>query len=359
MRLRFGWAGVACAVWGLACVADGQQNATPRIVLSQEAWDFGTVWQEARPAFTLTVRNDGGAELQLTDVKSTCGCTVVEPGRNALPPGQATEIRVTYDTQGKQGHVESKVIITSNDPARPKVEFNIKGFVKRAVTATPQGGLVIRTLDTKPGQTGKVRLENQMEEPMRVQLKRSSVPQVDLEVKEITPGSVYEVIGRTNREMRPGITRGTIQLSTGLSREPMLTVHVQVLVLSRVDPVPPVILVTKDMQAPGQRVVSLQYYGTSNFHVTGAACKHPGVTVSLDPPQPPGPLAALSPAPTALVQARVNIPPFSQIPPEGAVVAFTTDDPGCPHVEVLVTTDKAAYELKMYGPPAGEEKPIP
>jgi hypothetical protein len=338
-----------------------QSPAAPRLTLSQDSWDFGAVWHPQGATLTLIVKNEGDAPLEISDVRTTCGCTLVETGRKSVPPGETTDIKVRYNSEGKQGHVESKVIISSNDPQRPTVEMKISGEVKRAVKRTPLGGFVIRTLDTEPGQTGTVRLENQMPEPMKLRLSGSNLQDwLDVEIKEVTPGQVYDVVGRTKKELPPEGLRGTLQFDTGLSKEATMTVHARIHVLSRVELVPPVIyLDPKHDNKPSERWVSLQYYGHDAFSVTQAECKTPGVHVKLRPTEPPSSgLENIVPRMTSLVRTTVSLPPASAIPPEGAVIEYTTSDPQFPEVRVRVTTDTQVWHATIQGPPEGPMKPL-
>ncbi|MCK4341819.1 MAG: hypothetical protein KAY37_08870 [Phycisphaerae bacterium] len=288
-----------------------------------------------------------------------------QPVRLVIPSGESTEIHVQYDTHGKQGDQEAKVIISSNDPRRlyhdtrykeGEAVFKVKGFVKRAITRTPLGGLVIKSTDTKPGQAGTVRLENQMSEPLKLKLKSSSLREMDVEIKEITPGLVYDVVGRTNREIKPGTIRGELVFTTRLTREPEFTVHVRIKIMWNVESSPPVLFFRKDNDKPMQRAVKLQYYGSESplsFQVTGTECTCKDISVQVGKTLPPLPwMKKMTPPIRAYVDVKVSLPPPSQLPPEGAVITFTTNDPQRPKIEVLVTTDKAAFEAKMYSPPA-------
>jgi hypothetical protein len=351
----------------LAATAVAQNAPAPKIVLQPTSWDFGQVWQEEQQSFTLTVKNEGNADLLISEVRTTCGCTVAQPERTTVPPGQTTTVKVQYDTQGKQGDVSSKVIVLCNDPRRgadllndepnPKqgeAHFKIKGFVKRAILKEPLGGLVVRSLDPKPGQSGKVRLKNQMPEPMRLQLKSSTIRELDVEIKEITPGMEYEVIGRTARELKVGKVRGDLLFTTGLTKEPEFTVPARIEMLAPIELVPPVMYLLKTDKEPVQRVVNLQYYGADGvekFRVTDAQCKDPRIKVTVGPTQPPEEWmrTKLTPPVTAVVRSNVSLPPGAEIPPEGALIEYTTTDPQCPKVDVLVTTDKEAFEARMYG----------
>jgi hypothetical protein len=344
-----------------AGLAAAQTPAAPKLTLSQDSWNLGEIWHPQSATLTLIVKNEGDAPLEITDVRTTCGCTLVEPGRKSVPPGETTDVKVRYNSEGKQGHVESKVIIESNDPQRPTVEMPISGEVKRAVNRTPIGGLVIRTLETKPGQTGTVRLENQMPEPMKLRLSGSNLQEwLDIEIKEITPGQVYDVIGTTKKELPPEGLHGRLVFDTGLSKETELTVYARVDVLSRVQIVPPVIFLDpKRDNKPSERWVSLQYYGPGEFSVTKGESKTPGITVKLRPAEKPSfGLEKLTPKITSLVRTTVSLPPASAIPPEGAIIEYTTSDPLFPKVRVEVTTDTRVWQERIHGPPEPPVTPL-
>lgn len=359
---RFTWLVVLLTCASLPGVALPQETKVPKLVLSQEAWNFGEVWHPDSPTMTLIVRNEGNAELVLTNVTSTCGCTVVQPARDRIPAGENTEVTVRYNSEGKQDHVDSKVIIESNDPVRPKVEMRIDGVVRRAVKRTPLGGLTIRSLDPSAGQTGSIRLENQMSEPMKLKLISTNLPDLDVSVEETTPGLVYIVTAKTKHELPPGsLRRGRLIFSTGLSKESQLSIGARVEIMSRVQVMPPIIyLDPKTATTASERAVSLQYYGTGPFNVTGATANHPDIKVTVRAPEPPiGGLEKLTPKLTCVVRTQVKLPPASALPPEGAVITYTTDDKDFPKFEVLVTSDPREWDLKLRGPPESPQQPVP
>lgn len=352
--------GVVLLVTG--AVAQDSAPSGPRIALSQTFWDFGEVWHQEKPTFMLTVKNEGDAPLLIKDVRTTCGCTAAQPSRREIPPGETAEIKVQYDTEGKQGDQDSKVLIYTNDPRQlghepgqkpGEAHFLVKGFVKRAITKTPLGGLAIRSLDPRPGQTGVVRLENQMPEPMQLKLLSNNIRELEVEIKEVKPGMVYDIVGRTKQEMKRGILRGKLEFSTGLAKEPRFIVHTQVRIFNILEPVPAAMLLEKD-DTPVQRVVSLHYFGEGGpekFKVTGVECPNKEVRVTYGDTLPAEPwMKTMTPPITAHVQAQVFLPPGNKLPPEGVRITFSTSLQECPQVEVLATTDKGAFERIMYGP---------
>lgn len=324
----------------------------PKLVVSQEQWDWGKAWEDEPQSTTITLRNDGDMKLVLSDVRSTCGCTVAQPEKRELAPGESTSLAVRFDTHGKQGDVSSKVIIESNDQARPKLEIVIKGFVKRAITREPLGGLVIRSLDGNPGQSAKVKLQNTLAEPMKLELVGNSIPEVKVDIVELNAGVAYEIVGTTTREIKPGVVRGDLTFKSGLSREKTFTLPVRVQIMSKVEAVPSAILLKPNDQAV-ERTVSLQYYGSGGpqaFTVTGAKSSLASVEPIIGITMPAQEwMKRMTPPITAVVDNKIKIPAASELPAGGVTVEFATSDPDVPKVEVIITTDKNVFEDRMYG----------
>lgn len=246
------------------------------------------------------------------------------------------------------------MIIKSNDPQRPEVHVNVKGFVKRAIIKDPLGGLVIKTLERKPGQVGTVRLKNQMDEPMRLQYLRSTIPDVEVELREITPGLEVEVIGRTKGELKKDRYKGEVFFSTGLKREPEFSVYVSIRVMPRVDPSPPAMLLLKEPK-PVTRVGSLHCYAPDaleKFRITAIECADPNVKVSFEPTRPPERWMTerMKPPITATAKFTVDIAAPDKLVNDIAKVLISTTDPEFPKIELLVTTNKDAFRAVVYGP---------
>lgn len=343
---------LALAVFGLGVALAHAQNGHAELLLSQPSWEFGDVWADDKANFVLQIKNGGTADLLLHEVTTSCGCTAAQPERKVIPPGETTAIRVAYDTHGKQGKQNSKVIIRCNDPQKPRVEFPVSGFVKRAVTREPLGGLVIRTLNSSPGDSGLVTLENQMPEPMKLELVSNNADFFELQVVEVEPGLKYQIVGRTKKSMAPGRYTGEIVFKTGLSREPEFHVPASLQVLSEVELSPPVMLFASDEKTL-TRPVRLYYYGADGvkgFQVLGVECDRDDVKVDLGPTVVPDPwMATMKPTITAQVIANVTVPHPTAFPPKGIPIVFRTNVKGLERIELIATTDRQVMNDVMYG----------
>lgn len=348
-----GWAGVG--------LAQGIPPAAPKVVLSQDSWNFGEVWHLEKPRLTIQIRNAGTADLRIEPIQSTCGCAVAHVQRDVLPPGESTFFHMRFDTKGKQREVEATLIINSNDPERPTIHFRTHGFVKRAVNVDPDGGLAIRCREGKAGLTMKARLENQTPEPMKLKLSGTTLPDLlEVELKEVHAGLAYEVAAWTKNDLPPGIVRGTLRFDTGLEREKTYEVNVRIQVVAPLDPSPPVLwLDPAEGTGPTERMVNVFYYGTEPIAVHQVECPIRGVSALVMPLQEASAgMKRMSPPVTSWFQIKVALPPASALPPEGTTIVFHTNDPRCPQLELPVTTDRALLERSLKGPDPGPMRTI-
>ena len=89
--------------------------------------DPGTIEKGADGVRTFKFTNTGNAPLIISQVKSTCGCTVPKKPDGPILPGEEGEIQVKYDTN-KVNPIRKTITVTSNADT-PTVALKIKGTV--------------------------------------------------------------------------------------------------------------------------------------------------------------------------------------------------------------------------------------
>jgi len=104
----------------------------PQLNLLENKIDFGTV--EAGKTYTrqLKFTNNGKANLLISEVSSSCGCTVPRWPKNYIVPGDSSEIIVEYNGKDKQGYQEKVLTIYSNtNPVENTIKIiaNIKSKI--------------------------------------------------------------------------------------------------------------------------------------------------------------------------------------------------------------------------------------
>ncbi|MBR9861805.1 DUF1573 domain-containing protein, partial [bacterium] len=64
--------------------------------------------------FSYGFKNTGSADLKITHVHPTCGCTVAKWPKEAIAPGKTGSIDVEFDTKDRVGYNAKGVNIESN-----------------------------------------------------------------------------------------------------------------------------------------------------------------------------------------------------------------------------------------------------
>jgi hypothetical protein len=111
--------------------------AAPAIVVEGLHYDFGEVVQGGKTDHVYRFQNSGDEVLELSDVRSSCGCTAVRLSQPRLEPGAVGELRVSFDSAGFQGRVHKNISFNTNDPDKPTVVFDLKGVVKVQLFVEP------------------------------------------------------------------------------------------------------------------------------------------------------------------------------------------------------------------------------
>lgn len=338
---------VSVATLGLTFAA---QAAQPKITLSTELWDFGDVWYGQKLNSSVTIKNEGDEALKINRVRASCGCTAGQAKKNILQPGESTEVAVSFDSKKRQGQVNTQVNIFSNDPDRPQSTIYLKGFVKRAVGINPIGGCVLRGMDPAAVVTGKATITNQVDEPMNIEIKSVDTKNFEVELKEIEPGKVYEVLATSKPPFQFGRTTGMITLATSLSREPEINLPIVATIVQRVELSPKAIYLDRDMtKKANNRTVRVMYYGENpNFKVESVEENDSGIKADVRPMvTPSAAYARMNPAPTLIGDIRLALPPGRDLPPNGHSLVVRTNEPGFERIELLVTSDAREYHRRL------------
>ena len=94
---------------------------TAKILFEEEFHDFGKVPQGANLEYSFKFTNKGKSSLIIEKVQPSCGCTgATTGGKNEFAKGETGEIKVTFNTQGREGHQEKTVLVFTNDPDAPQ-----------------------------------------------------------------------------------------------------------------------------------------------------------------------------------------------------------------------------------------------
>lgn len=110
----------------------------PEIALDKSEHDFGDVQVGDVVETQLRVINAGDATLVIDEVRTSCGCTTAVSRGKEVPPGQETEIAVSYDSVGQSpGRKTQSVLIHTNDAKNPVSKVQIYVNVVHPIVIEP------------------------------------------------------------------------------------------------------------------------------------------------------------------------------------------------------------------------------
>lgn len=121
----------------LAVCISAAACAAPKIQFDKESLDFGKVKSGDPISVTYKVTNTGDSDLQITGVKSSCGCTKAEARKTTLAPNESTSIDAVFNSSGFGGQITKSIAITSNDPTRQSLSLSLRGEVIPLAKVTP------------------------------------------------------------------------------------------------------------------------------------------------------------------------------------------------------------------------------
>ena len=101
----------------------------PTIEFSETVKDFGDIKKGDKVEHTFKLTNSGKSNLVLHKVKSSCGCTATQPDKNIIPPGESSNIVVTFNSTGKNGRQNQSITVLSNDPKKSNTLLRITSNV--------------------------------------------------------------------------------------------------------------------------------------------------------------------------------------------------------------------------------------
>lgn len=132
---------VMAAVVFTACQSDADADAKKRIEKAEgmtkteisyeeEEYDFGTISEGEKVEYAFSFTNTGDAPLFIAAATASCGCTVPEVPEEPIAPGESSEIKVIFDSQGKVSDDLTKTITVTANTTPAKTQLTLKGVVK-------------------------------------------------------------------------------------------------------------------------------------------------------------------------------------------------------------------------------------
>jgi len=89
-------------------------NRLAKFKFEETEVDFGSINEGEIVEHTFKFINVGNEDLIITNVQTSCGCTASNWPRNAISPGETSELLVSFNSQGKKGLNTKEITVIGN-----------------------------------------------------------------------------------------------------------------------------------------------------------------------------------------------------------------------------------------------------
>ena len=131
-------------LWTAACLVS---YAQPKATFDKMTHEFGVVLWKHPATATFQIKNDGDKPLVISNVTTSCGCTVADWTKEPIAPGATGVVTSTFDAKAL-GHFYKDIGVYCNASARP-----IYLMLRGEVSADPKNYTL-----THPYEIGAIRL---------------------------------------------------------------------------------------------------------------------------------------------------------------------------------------------------------
>lgn len=229
IRRRLSRAAVAALLLTLAAVPGaGADQPKPALFLPQLRHDFGKLFEQDKYVHDFVVKNRGNADLVITDVKPTCGCTVAKFDK-VIPAGGEGVINLAIEGNQVHGTFSKNATVHSNDPALPVATLTLDGTEIPFIDVEPEDRVY---LQGRYGEMVECRLTvRSNEEGTGFQVTGVVSDMDDKITYEVEPGpkpGEFTVTVKKNPELPAMAAVGSLTLRTNSEKAPEKLVQVQV-----------------------------------------------------------------------------------------------------------------------------------
>jgi len=102
----------------------------PKFQFDELIHDFGTVTRGERVVIDFNFTNIGGKDLIINEVKTSCGCTLVDFSKKPVKPNEKSSIQIVFDSEGFRGtQYKTITVIANTNPQETELSFTAVVYV--------------------------------------------------------------------------------------------------------------------------------------------------------------------------------------------------------------------------------------
>ena len=129
--------------------------------------NYGKVQRGQKVPVAFKVKNVSDRVVEIARVQPGCGCTAAGDNPTSIKPGESSEIKVTFDSTGRQGTQTKSLTVFTKDPDQPEITLTFTGTIMVDIalsTTSVDFGMV----DESKGATQSFNLTSTLPAPLKI-----------------------------------------------------------------------------------------------------------------------------------------------------------------------------------------------
>lgn len=94
--------------------AEVKEGPLPTLTFEKLRHNFGEITHGETVSHNFTFTNAGEGDLLISNAKGSCGCTVPKWPKKPIAPGENGEIKVTFNSNNREGKQQKTVTLVTN-----------------------------------------------------------------------------------------------------------------------------------------------------------------------------------------------------------------------------------------------------
>lgn len=261
--------------------AAASDASSGKIQFAEPVYDFGKVSSGELVKHEYIFTNIGNADLDLSNVQPSCGCTTAGDWTHKVPPGKTGVVPIQFNSANYGGPVTKTVTVTSNDKSQPTVVLQLKGTIWKPIDVSPNFAVLNVPAESKTPVSTVVKIINNTDEELTLSPPELSNKFFDAAIKIFKPGKEFDLTVSTVPPLNAGSVQGQITIKTSSTKTPVITVTAWANVTPVVAINPPSITLpppTPNKQAP---TVTIQNNGQNPLALYDATIDSKDLSVDL------------------------------------------------------------------------------
>jgi len=330
---------VAATIWAqaapktpAAAAAPAPGAKKPKATAVEPIKDVGNVSKGEKITNDFLIKNDGDADLQITNVQPACGCTVADFDK-VIKPGATGKVHVVVDTTNFSGPIAKGISVFTNDPSTPQVELTVRAKVEPYISVKPgyaryivvqgeqQQGTITQSLWAPDGSAWNITGVQSPYPYLKVNFREAKPEERVPDAK----GKQWQIEMTLGNDAKVGPMSDYVVINTDHPKQKQVQIPVSGFVRPVIAVTPPVADFGKiELKEPLHKAVNIHNFATEPIKVTG-----------VDPSLPAGIETKLESLEDGReYQVKVIINPTLAKGPFNGKITIHTDSPKAPTIDV-------------------------